>query len=124
MVKALAKGLAVTTATSGKYSQETNSSPAGSARVVPHRYTGPRLRPTRAVPRRYVLAGPNPSFRIKVWASNGARDFASVLSKKQYTSRAPDLADFVSTILRASAGSRPAFQALMRRAHRSNASSP
>jgi hypothetical protein len=61
-----------------------------------------------------------PSFSINVCASNGARNFTSVLSKKQNTSRGDFVGGFFDEIFSASAGSDPVCHALMRLAHRSS----
>jgi len=61
-----------------------------------------------------------PNFSINVCASNGARNFTSVLSKKQNTSRGDFVGGFFGEIFSASAGSDPFCQALMRLAHRSS----
>jgi len=61
-----------------------------------------------------------PNFSINVCASNGARNFTSVLSKKQNTSRGDFVGGFFDEIFSASAGSDPFCHALMRLAHRSS----
>jgi len=59
-----------------------------------------------------------PNFSINVCASNGARNFTSVLSKKQNTSRGDFVGGFFDEIFSASAGSDPFCHALMRFARR------
>jgi len=61
-----------------------------------------------------------PNLSMRVCASNGARSFTSVLSKKQNTSRGDFVGGFFGEIFSASAGSEPFCQALIRLAHRSN----